>query len=506
MKNERMRKNALAALLILCMTAAMLMATACGAPGEKSTEGNGPAYGQTANDPITESDEETQEEATASDAEAQTSAAADEETTVSQQENEKEEQETTNSKQEETTEAETTAPVTQQPGNGYQMVSLKGYDTWGYSNGGVIPVRKNGLWGAINFDGQVLVEPVYTQFYSPNNQGYVMFEDGDGFYIYDAKGNLCHTFGDDIYEVSVGNDSVIMLVYATDSYGQPIRNSASDSYWNDGSSLRICYMKMDGTVFYDTGRFEGCLGLNMAVPYSEGKAYVRLQPGSEMDRADAKLYEITFSGAKLLGEHYDISRPLSAAAQGYLLATGTYEAGYYLYQPTKSATDLLWELSFETKYGYLEGWNWSFAGYKSDGVFYYNYNTYGMLTLDFGGEYLDALIDFNDANDLYLDTAIAVYDDIAFDNYQYLAVREGDTAFYIDYSGKVVSPTYMAATSFNDRGYAMVMEEAGTAYVINSSFEKVETIENVSGINIGDVVFVIEDTEGVLHMMYYTGK
>jgi len=52
----------------------------------------------------------------------------------------------------------------------------------------------------------------------------------------------------------------------------------------------------------------------------------------------------------------------------------------------------------------------------------------------------------------------------------------------------------------------MVMEERGTAYVINGNFEKVETIENINDIGIGDVVFVMEDTNGILQMMYYAGK
>ena len=39
-------------------------------------------------------------------------------------------------------------------------------------------------------------------------------------------------------------------------------------------------------------------------------------------------------------------------------------------------------------------------------------------------------------HDTIIEEAIAVYDEIIFDNYDYLAVRDGDTYFYIDLQGK----------------------------------------------------------------------
>ena len=87
---------------------------------------------------------------------------------------------------------------------------------------------------------------------------------------------------------------------------------------------------------------------------------------------------------------------------------------------------------------------------------------------------------------------IAVYDDILFDDYQYIPVKDGDEWKYIDYAGNVVSDSYERATIFNDDGYALVIEEDRMAYIVDNKFRKLQEIPTVTSAEVIKDMFYLE--------------
>ena len=92
----------------------------------------------------------------------------------------------------------------------------------------------------------------------------------------------------------------------------------------------------------------------------------------------------------------------------------------------------------------------------------------------------------------------AYYDEIYFEESPYLAVREGEDYFYIDLKGKVVSRTYQKVSTFNNLGYALVMESDGDVFVIDTTFRQLKQLEDVTD-------FIIED-EGDLFTVEKKGS
>lgn len=142
-----------------------------------------------------------------------------------------------------------------------------------------------------------------------------------------------------------------------------------------------------------------------------------------------------------------------------------------------------------------------FEGYFKNGQYLYNYGTYICERVTNGEKTFNMLFDWNGSWGT-LNHVIAVHDQIYMDDSEYLCVKDNDTYAYIDWNGNVVSDVYYDATEFNEDGYAMVMEEKGTAYLIDLNFKKMDTIENVVEVGpCGDAfIIVYSDMEEALYI------
>ena len=400
--------------------------------------------------------------------------------------------------------------------NRYPRLDMEGYDAWGYANGGVMPVQKNGLWGLLDYTGREVLEPSYSQFISsPNDHGYSVLADDSGYDVIDTSGQIVLEFGEDTYDVSVGESNVVLV--------------KRDREMEDGSfGVRYTYMLVNGEVIHDTGWLDDNY-FNVAGAFHEGKAYLYICKEPDLS---AVLYEVTLDGIREIDRerndqeeheiHYEQDlyatngigganggggvfaptyAPIGALSQGFYLAeVPGGGGGWYLFHPeTLQATGRsigVEDASFP--WGYADAV--SVLSYKDNGTYLFNYGTYGVAEIydDFGGSKVkDVLFDYTDVNEMgeYYQNIIASYDTITPDNFPYLVVEHGESSFYIDHSGNVVSDTYDAATSFNDRGYAMV-QKGTTAYVVNRQFEKLETVNDVQTIVFNDDMFTVKYLDG----------
>lgn len=99
---------------------------------------------------------------------------------------------------------------------------------------------------------------------------------------------------------------------------------------------------------------------------------------------------------------------------------------------------------------------------------------------------------------------LACHDAIYFEDYQYLAARDGNDYFYIDLTGNRVSEIYKKASTFNDFGYALVQTQSNAFYVIDSEFNKLERLSEIEDFYVkdaGEVFWVTCEEEP--HSYYY---
>lgn len=390
-------------------------------------------------------------------------------------------------------------------------VDVSQYDGRGYTAGGVMPVRQNGLWGLIDYNGQVLLAPTYPEFVSsPNDHGYTVFGDGNRGYIYDARGRMVYQSPEETDYLMIGENDIIMQCQTTLE-----------------EECRYVYLHLDGSVIFDTGwQPLSWDPFTSAVPFHEGRAYVCAPDGSE----SSVLYEVTASGAREIArDGYGSSdpeigvsqggspwvslvpRPIGAYSQGYFVENYPAEFGYGFYHPDSRTyfgnsygltADTLHEYGIDLDMSYM---NFEPNSYKANGAYLYNYGPYGVITIYDGQleqNVKDFLVDMTQMSGDCYSSIIAAYDGINIDDFHYLSAMEDGRCFYIDFSGNVVSGDYDAATMFTDSGYALVLEET-TAYVINDRFEKLKTIEGVGTVGYCGDCFTIHYLDGSVSMFYY---
>ena len=387
------------------------------------------------------------------------------------------------------------------------LLYIDAYDSYGWGYGNTIPVKSGELWGLLDYAGNVIVEPSYTGYWTAANEdGYDILNDENGYYVI-GQDKKVHSYSGSISDIRIGDGNIVSYHY-TVPYGEY------------GVASTIVYEKLDGTQIYRTENMADFDWYDSYVPFHEGRAYVyQSAENGETILTELKL-DGTWNVIASSEEPYGTMAPQQGYSEEYFF--GTYPGGgggFYLYNvETAEAsermigvnTGLFPEVDWETWYD--ENQNATFAGvfetpdfsdymyaenvtwksYYSDGYYLAHYGTYGCLEVVMPDGVKDVLFNYFDVEDEVLDNAVAIYDKILFDDFKYLAVLDGDAWKYIDYTGKVVSKDYSDATSFNDDGYAMVIEKEGMSYVIDRNFNKVKEIEGVESVANSGELFSLE--------------
>jgi hypothetical protein len=394
-------------------------------------------------------------------------------------------------------------------------------DRWGSANGGVIPVNK-GQWELMNLQGEIVSEKIYSKLCSnPNKDGYSMF----------------FSYSDKCYYVLNNQGEEVFALDAGDWY----KNAHNDTALiTDDNIIYISfeheyvgYWTIDGEPIYEATAGEG-ESIYASTPFRDGVAMVCWK--YKKNKNVQELYMFSEDGTLTEVAGWESNRQTyewrgDNYADGYILCykkNGSRRVCLYNVE-TGEATPFIdtrnvnndYLSSYEESRRYLSVYSMNNAlvfgyrdrsmglsaqshrGTENSGLYLDHYGTYACLSasrsLTHFQEKGSVLFDFRAANSETesLNRVIAIYDHIQLDDFHYLCAKEGDDYFYIDYSGEVVSDTYAFATCFNDDGYAMVMDADGNAYLINDSFEKLDTITGCTAIESCGQAFVcmIDDRE-----------
>lgn len=358
------------------------------------------------------------------------------------------------------------------------VFDLNEYEGIGNACGGVIPVKKNGLWGAVNYNKEEIVPCSYTGFWRmPNFSGYFVLTDdtaGEQVYILFAPD------GTKVYE---GTDEVM----ASGNFYM-VRSGVFDL--DTGWEGTVNYYDYNGNQVLGTTYYEQS---SVYLPVSgafEGKIPVRRQYRRESDNgivmeggtlyADGTVVwdeEIYQEDSTTPGYMTIFQYPMGTPNHGY--AIERYAAGEdgVLKLYTEGHQQVLWLDISQVSYrgdGFVresdEEYDWVF--FVHDGAWMDNYGSQMVWIMN--GRYI--LVDLaradimDDEGTVSSSMIQAVYDYIALDMNDYWLVQKGEHWGYIDHEGRELA-MYDDASSFSN-GYALVIE-SGNAYLINEKFETV---------------------------------
>ena len=363
-----------------------------------------------------------------------------------------------------------------------RLVYLGDYDSYGWGFGNAIPVKTGDLWGLIDFEGNTILKPTYAEYWgAPNNEGYTIFADDNGYYIVGLDGTV-HTYDSNVADIRIDEENIVSYIRYTDEF-----------------TGDFVYEKLDGTLVYKVENAMLADSASGLVPFNDGKAYVYLNA----DWSSGQLIEIAPDGSSKLidkdSDNHITITPYGSCSDGYLVGTMPgWGGGTHLYNTTtKEKTGRM----IAVKASLLEGVDWEswylenawfamefdesvveeiyydnfyFNSCFHNGTNLFNVKNYGCITVTLPDESTkDILFDYLKVEDELLENYVVMYDTIRFDDFKYLVVRDGETWYYIDFQGNVVSGPYTEATAFNNEGYAVVMDENGEAYIINELFEAI---------------------------------
>jgi len=399
--------------------------------------------------------------------------------------------------------AEKTEDAEEAPPEG--MLYLDAYESFGYSDDGVVPVKIDGLWGLANLQGEIIVEPKYEQFWvSPNEDGYTVFRDESGYYIVGKDGHE-YAYDANVTGIQIGEGNIVKYL----------------RYDEESWQYNLVYEKLNGNVLYEMPWLDEELG--MANVFRNGKVYIAHYT-KEDEQSWLVLEELSLDGTirqlineKTLYEEWSLSQleiaeklggggvafticgPYDGYSDGYFVGTIPGDAGgMHLFNPLTGEGSGRMMAVILPEHGVGLTYDMSFKYYRSHGMDMMHYKSLGCATIYINGEeQKDILFDFRDCqDDEALKECIALHDEIIFDDYEYLAARDGSIYFYIDVYGTVVSDRYVGATAFNDRGYALVLDASQTAYIIDDEFNVKATFHGVEEVTLNDQLFVVDYVEG----------
>lgn len=354
------------------------------------------------------------------------------------------------------------------------LYGLEQYDSYGSANNGFLIVGKNGLYGAVDYDNNVIVPLQYKYPCSiANDDGLMWFGDDNGYYVFDKNGAIVFETEHTIMSVSEG---VILCVNRTD-------NEYTAEYYNlDGQLL------FDKTVFREMNINSIGMSENKAYFYQGGGNFIynfdiidssgvakNLVYGDDEDEQNKSQKQNDINDAngnvdlnfeKVLDSGF-IGMPVGGVNDGYFVSKrewgdGTYEIFVNTAEVDKGFPIGLDELYYNSENGYD---SWTVSGFYKNGVTVYNNGTICNLKLYKGEEDTYVLINVDPNN-----AKKQEFDYLKINEEMYWLISKDGMWGYTDHDGNIVA-LYEDAADFSN-GEALIIEE-GIAYKINQNLDKI---------------------------------
>ncbi len=350
-------------------------------------------------------------------------------------------------------------------GDFHALGNLGEYDAYGHANNGILIVGKDNLYGAVDYNNNIIVPLKYAHSCdAANDAGQIWFGDENGYYVFDESGAVIFETENPIRAVSEG----VVLCCGL-----------------NGTDYIVEYVTLEQEVLYshvvpdyeEDGDIVSCVGMN------EGKAFAYMEDYSE----DTTEYvEIRSDGT--VEDVYDRYRQINREEGGGFIATsgsfagwpiGPVNNGYFV----SRIFDEVYVTSAETEeyngvigtlvYSGEENYDsWRIDGYYKNGVFVCNNGTLCSICLSKGetDTYILSDVWMGDAhNRPDNNKIIGEYDSLGINDENLWLISKDGKWGYIDHSGEVIAMFDDAAAFSN--GKALVVED-GIAYQIDENMNK----------------------------------
>lgn len=347
-----------------------------------------------------------------------------------------------------------------------------------------------------------------------NSAGYSLFYlSGGGVVLYDSKGNILHMWeekeGTSVSDCWLSDNNIVCIEYYDEDY-----------------KFNYTYYNLHGKELYTSGMLD--LAFNNAVGGTsfregtalcyDGKGIVRLSKNGEWEYlAKWPVVEDTYNLRSRFGGY---GAEISPGDEEYtlqnvpsLLVDGLLE-GYFLvmtdnvmkgrssgYAMVDIKTGQMYPLMLQSPKDSEFQVSGALKGYSDNEGTMFHYGSIVCLNRP-EDTLIDVLKHCNHQGEII--GCIAQYDEIYFEDYPYLAVKDGEKYFYIDTEGNIVSRSYKKVSTFNNLGYALIMDNLGDVYVINDQFKKLKKLEDVTDFRIEDTGETFDvDKKGSSFIFYY---
>ena len=392
------------------------------------------------------------------------------------------------------------------------LLDCSEYESLGFAYGGVIPVKRNGLWGAVNYKGEEVVPAQYSNFFrAPDNEGLFVLQDGNGTYhLFNADGKLLYQGADEVmasgsfYAVMTGNidgDWQKSLVTYYDLNGNEVART------NRFDSADLLYGSCeDGITVYENyeSEEENHALEKIGILNSSGNIewLGTLYDGKITQTADGRDVETAADAQSMMIRLTQC--PVTGINNGYFLmyARMTPDSGIDLY-----STDLekIGSLDYvklvgngdnlSSNEGSFNEENW-FRSYFLDGASKVNYGSKVVASID-GRDYLLDLSKVGESNSNLSEALICSYDGIYMSDSDLWLVHKGDEWGYIDQSGKELSMFEDASPFVN--GCALIRKD-GEAILIDEQMNELQVLGEATSVSSnGEMLMIRNDGQILLY-------
>lgn len=401
-----------------------------------------------------------------------------------------------------TNEEDTIPEIVELNEESYFVVPEK-YEAFGNVFGGIIPVKENGLWGAIDYSGTEIVSCSYEKLCrSANDRGYFILGDGENRVLFDSKGNIIYS-GADLDFAS----GTMYVLGSADEYGMEIPKKQ--------------YYTYDGTLVLEAEATDGC---NIAGSFVDGYATVYRNQYYDDNRVVEEIGQLSLDGEISWSTLYDgVSwweepsiqsdwvNGTGASFHQCLAPDSSINKGYYLavnwpqeaiIQLRNSQNELcsgreylsLWNIAGNGEDVSFDAEDFNedkyFKSYFLDGGYLYNY---GSLVNFVEGE-KNYLIDMNGTP-----RCLGAYDILNMSEEKLWGIGKDGMWGYIDHEGNIQG-LFEDASAFSN-GLAFIVED-GHTYVVNDRLERLSEFGPADRVGrVGDALCMEIDGE---RRLYFT--
>lgn len=390
---------------------------------------------------------------------------------------------------------------------GYAELPISGvYDELREGRDGIIVARSGEKWGLVTYDNEILVPFEYdAACQAPNDDGQTFFGNEGDYRVFDREGNEIFTTDKPIKAVSEG----VVLWFLVDGY-----------------DLDFGYVKLDGTVLYESDGEDVYLQSG-AVGFSEGYAifagnteYRMEKDGTNIDifrMRDMNLYPENYQsyetsgamGGSGTGMNSLSSYPIGACYKGYYVDRGmNFEDTHAIFwlndvEGTEKNIFNMRDLADYAGYSWGSGVNWGITAFYNNGNYCYSVGTIIAAYVEMDEERKYYLLDVAKQETIEYEyrsetviadsTILAQGEYVEISDTTYWLAKQDGKWVYLDHDGNVIA-TFDDASRFCN-GQAMVIED-GYAHFIDEDMNLGEWKIPADSVDGYGEVYVLETPEG----------